>query len=304
MEERKNLDARASALMVLLCMILGLQQVVLKIAASDITPIMQIALRSGLSAILVLPLLWRDHSIHLFSYQHIKAGALVALFFSLEFYFVTQALKLTSTSHTVVLLYTAPIFVALGLHWKFPTERLNLAQWGGIALAFIGIIITFYPTNTAINTSALNQILLGDLYALLAGIAWALSTIIVRLSSLAQAPATQTLFYQLTGCFILLLFIAFLTDQTTIHLTTLMVLSLSFQTLIVSFASLLLWFWLLRNYLASRLGVFSFLTPLLGVLFSVMLLDETLEMKFIFGSILVLSGIVVMSLKQGQPNKG
>ncbi|MFX8624823.1 EamA family transporter, partial [Acinetobacter baumannii] len=66
----------------------------------------------------------------------------------------------------------------------------------------------------------------------------------------------------------------------------------------------LLWFWLLRNYLASRLGVFSFLTPLFGVLFSVLLLNEKLEIKFIFGSILVLSGIVVMSLKQGQPNKG
>ncbi len=80
MEERKNLDTRASALMVLLCMVLGLQQVVLKIAALDIAPIMQIALRSGLSAVLVLPLLWRDQ-IHLFSYQQCKAGALVALFF-------------------------------------------------------------------------------------------------------------------------------------------------------------------------------------------------------------------------------
>ncbi len=138
----------------------------------------------------------------------------------------------------------------------------------------------------------------------MAGMAWALSTIIVRLSSLAQAPATQTLFYQLTGCFILLILIAFATDQTTIHLTKLTFLSLSFQTLIVSFASLLLWFWLLRNYLASRLGVFSFLTPLFGVLFSVLFLDEKLEIKFVAGSILVLSGIIIMSLKQGQPNKG
>ncbi len=138
----------------------------------------------------------------------------------------------------------------------------------------MGIIITFYPTATTLNGTALVQVLLGDLYALMAGMAWALSTIIVRLSSLAQAPATQTLFYQLTGCFILLILIAFATDQTTIHLTKLTFLSLSFQTLIVSFASLLLWFWLLRNYLASRLGVFSFLTPLFGVLFSVLFLDE------------------------------
>ena len=56
---------------------------------------------------------------------------------------------------------------------------------------------------------ALAQVLLGDLYALMAGLAWALSTIIVRLSPLAQAPATQTLFYQLFGCFVLLLLIAF-----------------------------------------------------------------------------------------------
>jgi len=69
----------------------------------------------------------------------------------------------------------------------------------------MGIIITFYPTTTAINAPAIAQVLLGDLYALMAGLAWALSTIIVRLSSLAQAPATQTLFYQLTGCFIFII---------------------------------------------------------------------------------------------------
>ncbi len=68
----------------------------------------------------------------------------------------------------------------MGLHWKFPTERLNRAQWTGITLAFMGIIITFYPTATTLNGTALVQVLLGDLYALMAGMAWALSTIIVR----------------------------------------------------------------------------------------------------------------------------
>ncbi|MFU0463393.1 EamA/RhaT family transporter, partial [Acinetobacter baumannii] len=41
---------------------------------------------------------------------------------------------------------------------------------------------------------------------------------------------------------------------------------------------------------------------LFGVLFSILLLEEKLEIKFIFGSILVLSGIVIMSLKQGKAN--
>ncbi len=50
MDERKALDQTASSLMIVLCMVWGLQQVILKMAASDISPLMQIALRSGLAA--------------------------------------------------------------------------------------------------------------------------------------------------------------------------------------------------------------------------------------------------------------
>jgi len=71
--------------------------------------------------------------------------------------------------------------------------------------------------------------------------------------------------------------------------------SLLFQTLVVSFASYLAWFWLLRHYLASRLGVFSFLTPLFGVAFGVWLLDEPLEASFLVGALLVCAGIVLVS---------
>ena len=61
MHERKTLDGQASAIMTLLCVIWGLQQVVLKAAADDITPLLQIALRSGIAAALVwLVMRWRQ----------------------------------------------------------------------------------------------------------------------------------------------------------------------------------------------------------------------------------------------------
>jgi drug/metabolite transporter (DMT)-like permease len=53
MDSRKALDARAIGLMLVLCAIWGLQQVVLKATAGDIAPIFQIALRSGVAAVLV-----------------------------------------------------------------------------------------------------------------------------------------------------------------------------------------------------------------------------------------------------------
>ena len=297
MDERKALDQTASSLMIVLCMVWGLQQVILKMAASDISPLMQIALRSGLAALLLLPLVLLDQKSQLMNLKNVKAGALVAVLFSLEFFLLAQALQLTSASHAVVLLYTAPIFVALGLHWKLPSERLTLLQWTGIGIAFIGIVVTFIrPQQIGVNTFQ-QQMLWGDLYALAAAIAWAATTVTVRLSSLAQAAVTQTLFYQLAGSFILLLGLAFFMGQAVVQWTPLVMGSLAFHTLIVSFASFLAWFWLLRNYLASRLGVFSFLTPLFGIIFGVWLLDENIEANFIFGTALVLLGILVVSLQ-------
>lgn len=297
MDERKALDQTASSLMIVLCMVWGLQQVILKMAASDISPLMQIALRSGLAALLLLPLVLLDQKSQLMNPKNLKAGALVAVLFSLEFFLLAQALQLTSASHAVVLLYTAPIFVALGLHWKLPSERLTLLQWTGIGIAFIGIVVTFIrPQQIGVNTFQ-QQMLWGDLYALASAIAWAATTVTVRLSSLAQAAVTQTLFYQLAGSFILLLGLAFFMGQAVVQWTPLVMGSLAFHTLIVSFASFLAWFWLLRNYLASRLGVFSFLTPLFGIIFGVWLLDENIEANFIFGTALVLLGILVVSLQ-------
>ena len=68
----------------------------------------------------------------------------------------------------------------------------------------------------------------------------------------------------------------------------------------ISLASFLTWFWLLRRYLASQLGVFSFLTPLFGVLLGVWLLGESLEPRFVAGGSLVLAGIGLVSAGAGR----
>lgn len=138
METRKALDGHAIGLMLVLCLVWGLQQVALKATAAEIAPIFQIALRSGVAAALVgLVMLARGERMHLA--ETWRAGLLVGLLFGLEFLLVGEGLRHTSASHMVVFLYTAPIFAALGLHWKLPAERLGAAQWLGIALAFGGL---------------------------------------------------------------------------------------------------------------------------------------------------------------------
>ncbi|TBU75773.1 EamA family transporter [Pseudomonas daroniae] len=295
MDTRKNIDGLAGAMMVILCMIWGMQQVVLKAAADDVSPTLMLALRSGVAAVLVaLLMLWRRDGLSLRE-GNWRPGLMVGFLFALEFMLVGEGLRHTSASHMVIFLYTAPIFAALGLHWRLPAERLKPLQWLGITVAFVGIVVSFAGRAPDLETRDTSQQMFGDILGLLGAMAWGATTVVVRCSRLSTAPVTQTLLYQLLGGFLLLMLVCTLTDQLHFNPTPVALGGLAFQALLVSFASFLAWFWLLRNYLASRLGVLSFMTPMFGIVFGVWLLDEPLEANFIAGALLVLSGILMVS---------
>lgn len=299
MEQRLPLDRRASTMMLILCAIWGLQQVAMKAAADDIAPILQIAIRSGIAAVMVIVLmLVRGERIFLRDGTW-RPGILVGLLFAFEFLLVGEGLRHTTASHMVMFLYTAPIFAALGLHWKVPSERLKRIQWLGIAIAFFGVVTAFSggvpDASDAEGAKHTADGWLGDLFGIVAGAAWGATTVVVRCSSLSRASVTRTLLYQLLGAFALLTLVVLVLGRTDFTLTPVVAGSMLFQILLVSFASFLAWFWLLRHYLASRLGVLSFMTPLFGICFGVLLLDEPLEPNFIAAALLVLLGILLVS---------
>jgi drug/metabolite transporter (DMT)-like permease len=74
-------------------------------------------------------------------------------------------------------------------------------------------------------------------------------------------------------------------------------LALLFQTLVIAIASYLVWFWLLRHYLTSRLMLLSLLTPLFGVLFGAALLGDPIDLRFAVGALLVLMGVLIVNLR-------
>lgn len=209
---RRNTDAFALQVMLVLCLIWGIQQVMIKWAAPDIAPVMQQAMRSGMAAVLVgLLMCFRGGWDQVASTW--RGGLLAGALFGLEFLFIAEGLKLTSAAHMSVFLYTAPVFTALGLHFMLPSERLRPLQWLGILLAFGGIAFAFAG---GISLAQLDgRMLLGDAFGVLAGLAWGATTVVVRASRLSEAPATLTLFYQLAVGFVGLLLIAVASGQVT-----------------------------------------------------------------------------------------
>jgi drug/metabolite transporter (DMT)-like permease len=297
MDTRKAIDGLAMGLMLLLCMTWGLQQVAIKVATPDMTPLFQIALRSGIAALMVaLLIFWRGERIS-FSDGTWRLGLLVGCLFGFEYLMVGEGLRYTTASHMIVFLYTAPIFAALGLHWHQPNERMHFVQWIGIAIAFAGIITAFCGKNESVAGDPLTpaNLLWGDFLGLIAGAAWGATTVVIRCSRLARTSTNQILLYQLIGAFVLLTAASIGLGRTGFNPTNIAWGSLLFQALIVSFGSLIVWFWLLGQYQASRLGVLSFMTPLFGVTLCVWLLNEPLESNFVAGSVFVFAGIVLVS---------
>ena len=73
--------------------------------------------------------------------------------------------------------------------------------------------------------------------------------------------------------------------------------ALLFQVVIVTFASYLLWFWLVRHYPATRLSSFTMLTPVFGLLLGAVLLAEPVTARLLIALATVAAGIYLVNRK-------
>ena len=287
---RKPLDLRAFLLMMFLCVVWGFQQVAMKAVSGDIAPVMQLSLRFSCAAVFFAVLVLRSEGMRWFEDGTLPSGVLLGVLFSLEFLLLGSALQHTSAAHAVVFLYSAPVFTAVGVQF-LPEERMGPEQWWGMAIAFGGIAVAFFES----GNRPWAEILKGDFLALLAGAAWGASNVVLRRGRISRASTVKTVCYQVAIAGVLLGLYASTTAQNQITWSLASISAVVFQTVIISIISYLIWFWLLRHYLTSRLMLFSLLTPLIGVFFGAAFLGDRLEAQFGAGALLVLAGILLVN---------
>jgi drug/metabolite transporter (DMT)-like permease len=290
---RQPLDLRATVLMLVLCIIWGVQQVVMKSIAVDIPPLMQLSLRFAGAAVVFGFLLLSREGWAGFRDGTLGAGLGLGVLFSCEFIGIGLAVMHTTASHTTVFLYSAPIFTALGVQ-VFPEERLSPIQWIGVAIAFAGIVVAFL----GYSAKPVIEMIEGDLIAVLAGAIWGASNVWLRRTRIGSASTFKTVFYQVFVGAILVGLYAGITGQTGIRWTPAVILAMVYQTVGIAVLSYLVWFWLLRHYLTSRLMLFSLMTPLFAVAGGWAILGEEIDPRFALGTALVLGGIFAVNARQ------
>ncbi len=292
---RLPLDSTAISLMLVLAMLWGLQQVAIKFALAGVSPVAQAAIRSIVATILLAG--WaRWRGIALFTRDGtFGAGVLAGLLFGAEFVLIYAGLEHTAAARMVVFVYLAPVLTALGLAWFVPGERLTGIQWAGVLLAFGGLVVAFADSFSAPGRATLR----GDLYGVIAAALWAATTVLIRSTRLSAARAEKTLFYQLAVSAVMMPLASIALGEAGVrYVDATVVTSLVFQSVVVAFASYLTWFWLLTRYLAARLAVFSFLSPMFGVTFGVLILGERLSSFFVVAALLVASGIALVNIRR------
>lgn len=298
-ERRDRVDAGAAAVLVVLCVLWGVQQVAVKVALSGgLPPVLQAALRSGGAAICVCA--WmavREGGVPRLVSRRSDAfwpGIAIAVLFAAEFLALNPGLRLTTASRGVVFLYTAPFFTVLGTHWFVPGERLRQRQAAGLVIAFAGVAIAFAEGLHGGGSIA------GDLLCLLGGALWGATTSMVKaVPALSRLRSSEVALWQLGGSAPILFVAALVFGE--LHqwpqVTALAWGALFYQTVIVAFLSYLVWFWLILNYPAGRIAGFTFLTPVFGVAAGAVLLGEHASSALVLGVVAIAIGLRLVNAR-------
>jgi drug/metabolite transporter (DMT)-like permease len=287
----RPLSPGAVALMLMLCLSWGFNQIAVKLALPDIPPMLQGMIRSA-GALPVLLLIARFRGVKMFAADGtLGAGLFAGLLFGIEFVLIFRGLLLTSASRAVVFLYTAPFFVALG-SYQFLGERLRASQWGGLGLSFAGVALAIGVPQADVDAN----VLLGDLMIVGGGALWAATTLVVKATSLLRVPPEKALGYQVALSIPILGLAAWISGETLTRVPGPLALSLmAYQAVWVVGLTFLLWFGLVKTYSASKLSAFTFITPLFGVVASYVILHDTLTLAFGAAAILVIAGLYLVN---------
>ncbi len=288
---RASLDPAAAALLVVLCLSWGLNQVAIKVADGGIQPVFQAGVRAAIGCLLIVgwcrlrgkPLFARDGTL--------AAGIVAGTLFACEFVFIYVGLDFTTVSRGIVFLYVTPIIVAVGAHFLIPGERLAMVQLAGLAAAFVGVVVAFADRLSVSSPQAW----IGDALCLAAAFGWGSTTLVIRTTALNVAPPEKVLAYQLALGAVIPLALAPLFGPFVRRIDWPVAIAFAYQVLAVVAASYLAWFWLISRYPAARLSAFTFLTPLFGVAFGGLILREPVSLNLVVALALVACGVYLVN---------
>ncbi len=216
----------------------------------------------------------------------------VTLYFLME----NVALTYTLASNVGVIVSIAPFFTAILSHFFLKGEKLSSSFLIGFIIAMAGVFLIGYNTNQVLKLNPT-----GDLLALLAALAWALYSTLMR--------KIREMNYNTIGCtrrvflygLILMIPALFLMDFQPDFSKLFMpvnLLNLLFLGLFASALCFVLWNWTVGILGAVKTSLYIYIVPVVTMIAAALLLNETITLTAIIGASLALVGMFLAERKE------
>ncbi|MGD0228901.1 MAG: DMT family transporter [Syntrophorhabdales bacterium] len=300
MKRRDHIDVVGFLILACLTLLWGVNYPVIKVTNRGLSPIFNSLLRSVIASIFGIgyclfikqPLFHRD--IRLFH------GFVVGLLFGLEFICVYISLMYTDAARSVIFMNLSPFVVAIGAYFVVK-ERMSLWQIAGLVLAFLGAYLVLQGKPHTWTPA----MLLGDVIAIAGAFFWGATTVYIKKYLAERVHPIHTFLYQLVFSVpVILVFALALEPRWIIGVTPAIVVGVLYSSIVVAFASYLMWFELIHAYPISKLAVFTFLMPVFGAAASCIFLGEQMTAGLVVGLSLVCAGIYATNYRSERVAQG
>tara|TARA_A100001015_G_scaffold244531_1_gene280057 strand:+ start:1123 stop:2007 length:885 start_codon:yes stop_codon:yes gene_type:complete len=290
----KPIDGIAATFLIIFSVLLGLNQVLVKLVNSGMHPVFQVALRSTLAILpIVIYCYFTKKKINFFD-GSLLPGFIAGLLFALEFILLFTALDYSTVTRVSLIFYTMPVWLTIAAHFLIKGDKLNFNKSIGLIVALAGLFFAVYQP---INNYDIHQFY-GDLFSLIASFCWAIIAIILKTTRLTKSLPETQLLYQLIVSGIILLPISFMLDDYVRELNTQLILIFSFQVIVIMCLGFIGWLWIMSKYSASSTSSFAFLTPVSGVLFGWLIMDDVINGQIYISLFLTCFGIYIINKKK------
>ena len=274
------------AFLLLIMLIWGVNFPIAKLAVIELPPILMMALRLTLVALLLLPFAPLPHG----NWRKIMSLALVmgVLHFSVLF---TGIKGVDSATAALAIQLQVPFASLLAV--VFLNDRIGWRRAIGLALAFGGVAVLSGEPRLEGNYFSLALVILGAFF-------WAAASIIMKT---LDKVSGWTINAWMSAIAAPQLFIAsWLLEDNQIDALTNTGFNGWFGVIWMGTVALIfaygLWYKLLRRYQVNQVMPFTLLVPVFGVTASVLLLGDPVTANLLFGGVLVITGVAVVLLRR------
>jgi drug/metabolite transporter (DMT)-like permease len=294
-ESRDYLDLKAIITILILTLLWGFNFSTIKYVNQGISPVFASTLRSIIASVCGAIYCIRKKEKLFHTDIRLFHGFIVGLLFGLEFPCLYLGMLYTDAARSVLFVYLSPFVVAVGAHFFLKGDRLTPLKIVGLIFAFTGIFVVFGGR----PRTAKATMLIGDLLEIMAAIWWGATTLYIKRFMADKVHPIHTFLYQLFFSIPVLFALSLILEPKWIYrINTSITVFLLYQSFIVAFISYFIWFKLIHEYSVSRLSAFTFFTPIFGVLFGVLFLNEELTVSLMVGLPMVSLGIFFVNWRR------